>query len=173
MKKVSGKFSLRLGTFEFLYAPQSPTSLNFIGHSWVTPSLIGDRHIFCLLAFRLPCLDRDLHLENGRAEFSPEDISMNCGAWDSHHWSSVQGCRIEIEPGKPLIRRHCTRCMRDFAEDSSSGLRYAIYVSAFSFRRLPQPIAKQWLEELCPGAPLAYDIEVRSRLIEHGAKEIS
>jgi hypothetical protein len=95
---------------------------------------------------------------------------MNGDAWDSHNWSSVHGRRIEIEPGKPVIQRHCLRCRRDFIEDLSCGQRYAVYVSVFSFRRLPEPITKQWLAELCPGAPLPYDIELRSRLIEHRAK---
>lgn len=65
-----------------------------------------------------------------------------------------------------MIQRHCSRCCRDFIEDPSSSERYAVYVSVFSFRGLPEPIAKQWLGELCPGAPLPYDIEVRRRLVE-------
>lgn len=95
---------------------------------------------------------------------------MDRAVWDSHNWSSVRGRRIEIEPGKPLIQLHCSRCGRDFVEDSSSGQRYAVYVSVFSFRRLPEPITKSWLGELCPGAPVPYDIEVRSKLIEHSVK---
>ena len=90
---------------------------------------------------------------------------MDRDAWNSsHHWSSVQGRQIEIEPGKPLVQHQCSRCMRDFVDDPPSGERYAVYVSVFSFRRLPDAVSDQWLCELCPGAPLAYDIEVRSQL---------
>ncbi len=59
---------------------------------------------------------------------------MDRAVWDSHNWSSVRGRRIEIEPGKPLIQLHCSRCGRDFVEDSSSGQRYAVYVSVFSIQ---------------------------------------
>ena len=85
--------------------------------------------------------------------------------WDSHNWSSVQGRRVEIEPGNSLIQRHCSRCGRDFIEDSSSGQRYAVCVSGFGFQKLPEPITKQWLGELCPCAPLPYDVAVRVKLI--------
>lgn len=95
---------------------------------------------------------------------------MNCDAWNSHEWSSARGRQVEIEPGKPLIQRRCSRCKRDFVEDASTGERYAVYVSAFSFRRLPEPVSRQWLDELCPGAPLLFDIEVRSKLIENRVK---
>ena len=95
---------------------------------------------------------------------------MDRDVWNSHSWSSSQGRRIEIEPGKPLIQYHCSRCRRDFVEDPPSGERYAVYVSVFRFRKLPDLIAKRWVEELCPGAPLPYDIEVRSKLIENRGK---
>jgi len=92
--------------------------------------------------------------------------SMGSDIWNSHQWSSANGRRVEIEPGKPLIQHHCSRCRRDFVEDPPTGARYAVYVSVFSFRRLPEVITKRWLGELCPGAPLLQDIEVRSKLIE-------
>jgi hypothetical protein len=92
---------------------------------------------------------------------------MDRDAWSSHKWSSAKGRRIEIEPGKPLVQRHCSRCRRDFAEDPATGERY---VSVFSLRKLSDLITKQWLGELCPGAPLPYDIEVRSKLIENRVK---
>jgi len=57
--------------------------------------------------------------------------------------------------------------MRDFVEDSASGERHAVYVSVFSFRRLPEPVTKRWLGELCPGEPLPNDIDLRRRLIEN------
>ena len=95
---------------------------------------------------------------------------MHRDAWNSHKWSTAKGRRIEIEPGKPLVPRRCSRCRRDFVEDPATGERYAVYVSVFSFRKLPDLITKQWLSELCPGAPLPYDIEVRSKLIESRVK---
>ncbi len=95
---------------------------------------------------------------------------MDRDVWNSHKWSSAHGRRIEIERGKPVIQYHCSRCRRDFIEDPSSGQRDAVYVSVFSFRKLPDLITKQWLAELCPGAPLPYDIAVRSKLIENRAK---
>jgi len=87
-------------------------------------------------------------------------------AWNSHNWSDAKGRKVEIEPGKTLIQHHCSRCRRDFVEDPPSGERYAVYVSVFNFRRLPELITKRWIGELCPGAPLPQDIEVRSKLSE-------
>jgi len=87
-------------------------------------------------------------------------------AWNSHNWSDGKGRKVEIEPDKTLIQHHCSRCRRDFVEDPPSGERYAVYVSVFNFRRLPELITKRWIVELCPGAPLPQDIEVRSKLIE-------
>ena len=95
---------------------------------------------------------------------------MGRDEWNSHSWARAKGRRIEIEPGKPLIQHRCSRCRREFVEDPTSGERYAVYVSVFSFRRLPDLITKRWLSELCPGAPLPYDIEVRNKLIENRAK---
>jgi hypothetical protein len=92
------------------------------------------------------------------------------GVWNSHQWSSAEGRLVEIEPGKSLIQHHCSRCRRDFVEDPPTGERYAVYASVFRFRKLPDSITRRWLGELCPGAPLPYDIEVRAKLIEHLAK---
>jgi len=92
---------------------------------------------------------------------------MNGDAWGSHSWSVVKGRRVEIEPGQPLIQHHCSRCGRDFVEDPHTGERYAVYVSVFSFQRLPDLITKRWLGELCPGEALTHDIEVRRVLIEN------
>jgi hypothetical protein len=89
---------------------------------------------------------------------------MDRDAWSSHNWSSVKGRRLEIEPGKPLIQHHCSRCGRDFVEDPPTGERYAVYVSVFNFRRLPDLITKRWLGELCPGETLTHDIEVRREI---------
>ena len=95
---------------------------------------------------------------------------MNRDAWNTHNWTSAEGRKVEIEPGKPLIQHHCSRCRRDFVEDPPTGERYAVYVSVFSFRRLPDQITKRWIGEMCPGAPLPQDVEVRSRLIENRAR---
>ncbi len=67
---------------------------------------------------------------------------MGRDEWNSHRRASAKGRRVGIEPGKPLIQNHCTRCRRDFVEDPTSGERYAVYVSVFSFRRLPDLIDK-------------------------------
>ena len=81
--------------------------------------------------------------------------------------ASARGRQVEIESGNPLVQRHCTRCARDFVEDPASGVRHAVFVSVFSFRMLPDHINQQWLAEMCPGAPLPLDVEVRGKLIEH------
>jgi len=92
---------------------------------------------------------------------------MDRGVWDSHQWASARGRKVEIEPGNPLVQRHCTRCARDFIENPSNGERRAVFVSVFSFRMLPEQINRQWLAETCPGAPLPLDVEDRGKLIEH------
>ena len=94
---------------------------------------------------------------------------MNHATWDSHRWSTARPRQIEIEPNKPLRQHHCSCCGRDFVE-SLSGERWAVFVSVFSFRRVPDQINAQWLGEMCPGVPMAYDSEVRNRLIDQHAK---
>jgi len=93
---------------------------------------------------------------------------MNRDAWNSHQWSS-QKRQVEIEPDKPLRQHHCSNCGRDFVE-SLSGERWAVFVSVFSFRRLPDNVSARWLVEMCPGAPMAFDVEVRNKLMDHHAK---
>lgn len=95
---------------------------------------------------------------------------MTSEAWNSHQWSDVKHRQIDVEPGKSIIQFHCSRCMRDFVEDTSTGERRAVYVSVFRLRNLPDQISAQWLGEMCPCAPLPFDIEVRSRLIHQHAK---
>src|SRR5271166_2968101 len=99
-----------------------------------------------------------------------EAIHMDRDVWNSQKGPNTRGRQIEIEPGKPLIQHRCSRCKRDFVEDASTGERYGVYVSVFSFRRLPDSVTRQWLAELYPGAPLPFDIEVRSKLIENRVK---
>jgi hypothetical protein len=96
---------------------------------------------------------------------------MDRDVWNSHQWASARGRKVEIKPGNPLVQRHCTRCRRDFVEDPSSGERRAVFVSVFSFRMLPEQINRQWLAEMCPGAPQALDMEVRDKLIEHRIRQ--
>ena len=91
---------------------------------------------------------------------------MDNDRWNSHNWTEIKGRRLEIEPGRSLIQHHCSRCGRDFIEDPQTGERSAVYVSVFSFRRLPESVSKRWLKELCPGEPLPDDVLVRSRLSE-------
>ena len=95
---------------------------------------------------------------------------MNSDAWNSHQWSLANPRQVEIEPGRSVVQRHCSRCMRDFVEDAASGERSAVAVSVFSFHRLPDQIGAQWIGEMCPGTPPQMDIEVRSRLIENHAR---
>jgi len=91
---------------------------------------------------------------------------MDQDRWNSHNWTDVKGRKLEIEPGKSLIQHHCSRCGRDFIEDPQTSERSAVYVSVFSFRKLPESISKRWLRELCPGAPIADDALIRIKLVE-------
>lgn len=96
---------------------------------------------------------------------------MDRDAWSSsHQWASARGRQIDLNPDKPVTHRHCSRCQRDFVEEPSPGERYAVYVSAFSFHRLPESITQKWLGELCPGEPMPLDGEVCRKLIA-GEKE--
>jgi hypothetical protein len=95
---------------------------------------------------------------------------MKSDAWNSHLWSDEKLRRIDVQSGKCLLQLHCSRCGRDFVEDLSSGERHAVYLSLYSLSNLPHQIGSRWLGELCPGAPLPFDIEVRSRLIHHHAR---
>lgn len=95
---------------------------------------------------------------------------MNSDAWNSHRWSSSNPRQVEIGPDKTVRQHHCSRCGRDFVE-SLSGERWAVYVSVFSFRRLPAQISARWLGEMCPGAPMAFDAEVRNRLADYHAQK--
>ncbi|SRR5216684_6122604 len=93
-----------------------------------------------------------------------ELLAMDGDSWNSHSWSG--GRRVQLEPGKSLIQHRCSRCGRDFVDDPRTGERYAVYVSIFSFKKLPESISKRWLGELCPGGPVADDVRVRSQLSE-------
>lgn len=103
------------------------------------------------------------------AKHSYREALMNRDAWNSHRWSSQRPRRVEIEPDKPLLQHHCSRCGRDFVE-SLSGERWAVFVLVFGFRRLPDDLNKQWLGEMCPGERMALDTEVRNKIFDHHAK---
>ena len=81
-------------------------------------------------------------------------------AWNSHNWIV---CRVDITPDQPRIQYRCSRCSRDFIEDLTTGERSAVYVSVFSFRKIPEPFGQRWLGELCPGTPPPDDVEVCSK----------
>lgn len=93
---------------------------------------------------------------------------MKSDSWNSHSWSGDKGPRFDIKQAGSVVHRHCSRCQRDFAYDSVSGKRYAVQVVIFSLRRLPDRVSQQWLEELCPGAPMPLDTRFRSRGIGKG-----
>ena len=96
-------------------------------------------------------------------------MPMSRDAWNSHQWSEQKPRQVAIEPDKPLRQYHCSRCGRDFVE-SLSEERWAVHVSVFSFRRLPDRITRQWLSEMCPGIPMAFDMEVRNKFVDYHAK---
>jgi hypothetical protein len=98
------------------------------------------------------------------------EIPMDRDAWNSHQWSTAQGRRIELNPGNPIIQHHCSLCHRDFVEDPTTGGRYAVYVSVFTIWKLPEQVSRHWLGEFCPGSPVSFDVEIRSKLIENLGK---
>ena len=80
--------------------------------------------------------------------------------WSSHYWQTR-----EIEKGvyEGVIHHHCSRCLRDFVDEPVTGERYAVYVGVFRFEKLPELTTARWLRELCPGAPMIEDVEIRKR----------
>ena len=77
--------------------------------------------------------------------------------WDDHRWFQPSPRRLELERGDSVFQRRCTRCARDFLVDRSSGLRYAVYIAAFSFHQLEDEVTQRWLSERCPGKRLPSD----------------
>jgi hypothetical protein len=84
-------------------------------------------------------------------------------AWSSHYW---QTRAIENGVYKGVVHHHCSRCSRDFVDDSSTEERYAVYVAVFRFEKLSELTTARWLGELCPGVPMVQDIAVRKRFAE-------
>ena len=97
---------------------------------------------------------------------------MNSDAWNSHRWSGDNGPRIDTKL-KSVVHHHCSRCQRDFAYDLVSGKRYAVQVEIFALCRLPDRVSRQWLDELCPGAPMPLDTMFRTRGIENRVQQKS
>jgi hypothetical protein len=98
---------------------------------------------------------------------------MNSDAWNSHGLCGDNGTRIDIKLVKSVVHHHCSRCQRDFAYDLVSGKRYAVKVAIFALCRLPDRVSRQWLDELCPGAPTPLDTMFRSRGIENRSQQKS
>jgi hypothetical protein len=94
---------------------------------------------------------------------------MSRGAWNSHQRSSRNLANSRSKPTNRFSNITAPVVEREFVE-SASGERWAVYVSVFSFRRLPDHVSTQWLGELCPGAPMPLDAEVRNGLMDHHAK---
>ena len=86
-------------------------------------------------------------------------LLMDRDAWNSHEWSAPEGRQVEIEAGKPLIQRHCTRCKRDFVENIASGERHAM---VFVFFRLAAHITAVLFSKT-GAAPVWGDRLVRAR----------
>jgi hypothetical protein len=81
-------------------------------------------------------------------------------AWTSHHWQTRE---IVNDVYQGVIHHHCSRCVRDFVDDPSTGERYAVHVAVFRFEKLSELTTAQWLREFCPGQPGVQDVEVRKR----------
>jgi hypothetical protein len=93
---------------------------------------------------------------------------MSRDAWNSHNWLEPRS--VKVDSAKPLVQFHCSRCCRDFVQDPATGKQYAVHVSVFEFRKLPDSINQQWLGEMCPGAPMPFDLAVRDKLVDQHAK---
>ena len=92
-------------------------------------------------------------------------MEVNDPGWNSHQWPQANPRRVEIEPGKPVLQRHCVRCGRDFVTDPSLGSSYAVFVSATSFHRLADEVTERWVREPCHGERLPSDDEDRNKKI--------
>jgi len=94
------------------------------------------------------------------AEDQPSDEG-----WGNHQWLDQSPRHFVLESGQIVFQRRCTRCGRDFVVDISSGARYAVQASIFSFHRLHEEVAQRWLGQLCPGARLTLDEDDRKKHI--------
>lgn len=82
--------------------------------------------------------------------------------WKTHEWYER---RLELEPGRPQLHRHCRRCGRDIVEDLWSNEHYAAYPTIFHFERLAAEVTARWLYEPCPGRPLESDANDRKGIV--------
>lgn len=83
--------------------------------------------------------------------------------WSEHKCVPPTGRIIEIR-GKVYRHCRCELCHRDFVEDTGTGERYAVNVSAFDFIRLAHDVSGRWLNEPCPKKPTPSDAEDRLKL---------
>jgi hypothetical protein len=86
-------------------------------------------------------------------------------SWGSHQWLDRRPRHFELESGQSIFESRCTRCGRDFAVEISSGARYGIRASVFSFHRLHDEVTERWLSQPCPGERLQSDLHDKNRWI--------
>lgn len=59
---------------------------------------------------------------------------------------------------------HCQLCRRDFIENTGTGERSAVNVSAFDFIRLDREVSDRWSNEPCPKKRKSSDAEDRLKV---------
>jgi hypothetical protein len=85
--------------------------------------------------------------------------------WGDHQWVQAHARLIKIESGEAIFQHRCTRCGRDFITLLSSGRRYAVGVSMFSFHQLDDEVSQRWLGQQCP----ARDYQTMTRTEKDGS----
>jgi hypothetical protein len=74
-------------------------------------------------------------------------METKLSSWNTHDWDSRS---LELVPGHLLVQRGCRECGRAFVDECSTGERYAVHVSVFTFHRLSNEVTARWLSEVCP-----------------------
>jgi hypothetical protein len=69
----------------------------------------------------------------------------------THIWAADEPREIHIE-GRSIFHHRCRRCGRDFARESSTLGRKAVYIGAFSVKFLGDSVNQKWLSDPCPGS---------------------
>jgi hypothetical protein len=85
--------------------------------------------------------------------------------WRDHQWVQAHARLVKIESGGAIFQHRCMRCGRDFITLLSSGRRYAVGVSMFSFHQLDDEVSQRWLVQQCPSTRLPDDDEDRKRQV--------